>query len=444
MNFLRHNAYKDADTICAKEIPVTWEAARLGFEAETLVPMRDKPERLDGEVPWIRIEDFQGKYISTSKSGQGVSEDTISSMNLKVFPAGTVLCSCSCSMGATAITAAPLVSNQTFIGIVPGRGYKPEYLYYLLQASSEHLNSIGTGAIQSYLSRDDFRRLRLPKPPITEQDLIGNFLDRETAKIDALIAEQQRLIELLQEKRQAVISHAVTKGLNPNAPMKDAGVEWLGEVPGHWRVSEARREIEFLTSGSRGWADFYSDEGPIFLRIANLTRDKIELKLDNIQRVSPPIGAEGARTEVKSGDVLFSITAYLGSVAVVPTNFEKAYVSQHVCLARLNRLNLSPKWLAYSVLSSSGKAHLEANSYGGTKVQLGLDDIKSFPLAFPSPQEQEEIIKKLEESLRRLDELKSKANENIDLLQERRSALISAAVTGQIDIRGLVSKGETT
>ena len=304
------------------------------------------------------------------------------------------------------------------------------------------IDLMGKGAIMHGINSQIVKNLVIHLPPEKEQLDITAFLVRETTKIDDLIAEQERLIDLLQEKRQAVISHAVTKGLNPNALMKDSGVEWLGEVPEHWHVSEARRDIEFLTSGSRGWADFYSDKGPIFLRIANLTRDKIELKLSNIQRVTPPEGTEGARTEVKGGDVLFSITAYLGSVAVVPTNFEKAYVSQHVCLARLNKLNLSPKWLAYSVLSSSGKAYLEANSYGGTKVQLALDDIKSFPLTAPSLQEQEEIIEKLEVSLGSLDELRSKANENIALLQERRSALISAAVTGQIDVRGLVAEEE--
>ncbi|MBM3300002.1 MAG: hypothetical protein FJY85_08610 [Deltaproteobacteria bacterium] len=159
--------------------------------------------------------------------------------------------------------------------------------------------------------------------------------------------------------------------------MKDSGVEWLGEVPEHWSVVEARREIDFLTSGSRGWAEFYSDDGYLFLRIGNLTRNSIDLDLEDIQRVSPPDGAEGARTEVKEGDVLFSITAYLGSVAVVPEALERAYVSQHVCLVRLNGKNLLPKWLAYAVLSASGRAYLEAESYGGTKIQLSLDDTSS-------------------------------------------------------------------
>jgi len=210
---------------------------------------------------------------------------------------------------------------------------------------------------------------------------------------------------------------------------KPSGVEWLGEVPEHWGAIEARREITFLTSGSRGWAEYYSDEGPIFLRIGNLTRDSIRLNLEDIQRVTPPAGVEGDRTEVNEGDVLFSITAYLGSVAVVPGGLERAYVSQHVCLARLANGNLMPDWLAYSVLSASGKAYLEAESYGGTKVQLALDDVKSFPLSLPPIEEQRSLITFLDRETAKIDALIAEQQRLIELLQEKRQAVISHAVT---------------
>jgi type I restriction enzyme S subunit len=210
---------------------------------------------------------------------------------------------------------------------------------------------------------------------------------------------------------------------------KDSGVEWLGEVPEHWNVIEARREIAFLTSGSRGWAEYYSDEGPIFLRIGNLTRDSIHLDLEDIQRVSPPPGVEGDRTQVLQGDVLFSITAYLGSVAVVPQDLERAYVSQHVCLARLTSRRLIPEWLAYSVLSSTGKAYLESESCGGTKVQLSLDDIKSFPLPLPSLDEQLALTSLLDRETAKIDALIAEQQRLIELLQEKRQAVISHAMT---------------
>lgn len=277
-------------------------------------------------------------------------------------------------------------------------------------------------------------------PKTEEQQGIAAFLHRETAKIDALITEQQRLIKLLKEKRQGVISHAVTKGLVPDVPMKDSGVEWLGEVPEHWEIMPLKRGLVFLTSGSRGWADHYSEDGALFIRIGNLTRDSIRLDLSDIQRVSVPDGTEGERTKVQRGDVLFSITAYLGSVAVVAANLESAYVSQHVALARVKLECLLPEWVAYVTLSFVGRTYLETQGYGGTKIQLSLDDVANLVVTVPDVGEQSVITAFLDRETAKLDALIAEAKTAITLLQERRIALISAAVTGKIDVRGLAAQ----
>ena len=218
------------------------------------------------------------------------------------------------------------------------------------------------------MSRADLMDFPIVLPPQPTQRAIAAFLDRETAKIDTLIGEQRRLIALLKEKRQAVISHGVTKGLKPDAPMKDSGIEWLGKVPAHWEVSRLKFHITLLTSGSRGWGDFYADEGPIFVRIGNMARDTIQLDLADLQRVAVPEDAEGARTKLQANDLLFSITAYLGSVAVVPEGLGEAYVSQHVALCRLNEAAPDAKWLGYLALSEVGKTHFDLRAYGSTKI----------------------------------------------------------------------------
>ncbi len=312
-------------------------------------------------------------------------------------------------------------------------------LAYVLQSAVNELNIRGRGTTFLELSSDELGAFRIPVPSQTEQRAIAAFLDRETAKIDALVEAQRRLIELLKEKRQAVISHAVTKGLDPTAPMKDSGVEWLGEVPAHWEVMPLKRDLSFLTSGSRGWAGHYADEGALFIRIGNLTRDRIDLDLSDIQRVNVPDGAEGERTRARAGDILFSITAYLGSVAVVPDNLETSFVSQHVALARLNRSWLLPRWAALVSASRVGRTYLDMQGYGGTKIQLALDDVANLPMLAPPLVEQSSILAVIEQQLDRLDRLISEAESAIALLQERRSALISAAVTGKIDVRGLVN-----
>ena len=285
--------------------------------------------------------------------------------------------------------------------------------------------------------------LRLPQflnfefslPDLVVQKQIANFLDHETAKIDTLIEKQQQLIKLLKEKRQAVISHAVTKGLNPSAPMKDSGIEWLGEVPAHWEISKAKYLFDFITSGSRGWAEFYSDTGSLFFRITNLTRETIEPKLESIQNVNPPKGSEGERSIINSNDLLISITADLGSVCVANEEIANGYVSQHVALCRPNTKVSSSRWLGYFILSNAAKEQFIGSGYGGTKIQLSLEDIRELRIVLPPRIEQQEIENYLDEKLNSFSYLISNAERFIHLLQERRTALISAAVTGKIDIR---------
>lgn len=173
----------------------------------------------------------------------------------------------------------------------------------------------------------------------------------------------------------------------------------------------------------------------MFIRIGNLTRDSIRLSLSDIQRVTVPDGVEGERTKIHIGDVLFSITAYLGSVAVVSDNLESAYVSQHVALARLKHQLLISEWVGYVTLSFVGKTYLETQAYGGTKIQLSLDDVANLVMTVPTLEEQLSIIHFLEQETTKLDTLTAEAQRAIELLKERRTALISAAVTGKIDVR---------
>src|SRR5207247_2889902 len=134
----------------------------------------------------------------------------------------------------------------------------------------------------------DVRKTRVAAPPPEEQRSISIFLERETTKLDDLLAKKKRVIELLDEKRNALITRAVTKGLDPNVPMKDSGIGWLGAIPAHWEVTRVKNLSRFVTSGSRGWAEHYTDNGALFLRIGNLTTASIDLDLSDVQHVSPP------------------------------------------------------------------------------------------------------------------------------------------------------------
>ena len=311
------------------------------------------------------------------------------------------------------------------------------------QSAKAYFAVSANGLTRVGLSQYATDNIPTPIPPLSEQTQIARFLDHETARIDALIAEQERLIALLKEKRQAVISHAVTKGLDSTVPMKDSGVEWLGEVPAHWTTCQSKYLFDSVTSGSRGWAEFYSDDGYLFFRITNLTRDTIDPKLLSKRFVNPPLGSEGERSKIEIGDILISITADLGSVCVANPAIVDGYVSQHVALVKPRKRAVVSRWLGYSILSVSCKEQLLGAGYGGTKIQLSLEDIKSFLVAVPPYEEQIEISTFLDSESRRFESLREEAIEGVILLKERRSALISAAVTGKIDVRNWQSPTST-
>lgn len=214
---------------------------------------------------------------------------------------------------------------------------------------------------------------------------------------------------------------------------KDSGVAWLGEVPNHWNLFHLKRDLTFLTSGSRGWADHYSSDGALFIRIGNLTRDSIKLDLADVQRVAVPDGTEGERTKVQAGDLLFSITAFLGSVAVAPPDLEPSYVSQHVALARLRQILFNPPWVGYVALSHIGKTYLGMQGYGGTKIQLSLNDVAELPIPTPPYDEQSAIAAFLDHETAKIDALVAEQEKLIDLLKEKRQAVISHAVTKGLD-----------
>jgi type I restriction enzyme, S subunit len=415
MSFPRYPQYKDSGVEWLGEVPGHWEVVQFKLFVD-----------IQNGTDHKHVEQAEGYPVIGSGGAFTYASDYL-------YDGESVL------LGRKGTIDKPLHVNGRFwtVDTMYWTKINPEtsgrYSYYT--ALTIPFNYYSTSTALPSMTKSALGSHLVTRPSLAEQTQIAAFLDRETAKIDELVAQQRRLMELLKEKRQAVISHAVTQGLNPQAPMKPSGIEWLGDVPAHWEVMQLKRDVEFLTSGSRGWAENYADEGELFIRITNLTRGTITLDLSDIKRVAVPDGAEGSRTKVQPDDILFSITAYLGSIAIVPENLESAYVSQHIALVRLEKSYLTSKWVGYVALSFVGQTWFNTKSYGGTKIQLSLDDVKELPIPTPPIYEQLAIVSQLELESAKFDTLTNEAQHAIDLLQERRTALISAAVTGQIDVR---------
>ena len=289
------------------------------------------------------------------------------------------------------------------------------------------------------LNSEIIGRVVLPSPPLSEQSAIVRYLDHVDRRIRRYICSKQKLITLLEEQKQALIHQAVTGRIDvltgqPYPAYKDSGVEWLGEVPQGWQRCRLRNIVSMVTTGSRGWASYDSDTGPLFIRVANLSRGSLRLRFDDLVRLDLPITSEAGRTRIEAGDLLLSVTAYIGSVGVAPEGFEEAYVSQHV--ARCRPLpGMHSRWLGYVLLSTVGQTHGQMSLYGGTKDGLSLDDVKNYPILLPPQHEQEQAVRWIEGGLSGLVKIGDGAKRKIELVREYRTRLVADVVTGKLDVR---------
>ena len=272
-------------------------------------------------------------------------------------------------------------------------------------------------------------------PPQDDQLAIASFLDHETAKIDALIAEQQRLIELLQEKRQAVISHAVTKGLNPEAPMKDSGVEWLGEVPEHWDVAVVGHKYSVQLGKMLDSAQQTGDHSKPYLRVADVQWDSINTN-DLPEMDFPPHSQE--RYLLKAGDLLVNEGgSYVGRAAIWEEAIEECYYQKSLHRLRAYQEVRDSTHFMYWLMEYATKTGVFIAGGNQTTIDhLTAEQLRKYRFGFPSLEEQVQIADYVRLATGKLLNLTKDAENLVKILQERRSALISAAVTGQIDVRG--------
>ena len=199
-----HTEFEDSEL---GRIPKSWIRGRLdSVVSKFIVPMRDKPKTFSGDIPWVRIEDFSGKYLSGSKSGRNVDRSTINDMNLKVYPKGTVLCSCSARLGVCTITSTEIVSNQTFIGLYPSDGIDAEMLFYTMESHSEDLQKLSSGTTIAYLPREKFEEFEILVPPLPEQKKIVSIL----TSVDEEIESTQKKIDKLQDLKKALMQDLLT------------------------------------------------------------------------------------------------------------------------------------------------------------------------------------------------------------------------------------------
>ncbi|MFM5636654.1 restriction endonuclease subunit S [Aeromonas veronii] len=431
--------YKDLGAEWLDEIPVHWKLHSLKFALEMRITdgPHETPEFLDEGIPFVSAEAVSKGFIDFDKIRGHISDDDNRKYSRKYSPRrhDIFMVKSGATTGITAIVDTDQKFNiwSPLAVMRPSQNFEPYYLLNYLRSSyfqdSVALSwSFGT---QQNIGMGILENLSICRPPMEEQRTIAAFLDYETTQIERLIAQQQRLIELLKEKRQAVIFHSVTKGLNPNAYMKDSGLEWLGQVPGHWDVLPVKHIAKFVGTGGTPKEDHsFSESADICWFTPGDFKGDLKLTVSKKHITKLSVQTKDAKVYTAGSVLVIGIGATLGKVALCEFEFS---CNQQINVIQPNE-RAEPLFLAYSLSSQVEQMKLLSNA--STIGIMNQEKTKQVTLAIPHLEEQQEIIRYLDESSQKFARLLAKSESQILLLQERRTALISAAVTGKIDLRG--------
>jgi type I restriction enzyme, S subunit len=443
MTFRRYEKYKDSGVAWLGEVPGHWDVKRLKRLTTRIssgkTPLGGSETYVDDGVLFLRSQNVHDLGLRLDDVVR-IAEDVDDSMaSSRVEPNDVLLNITGASIGRTCIVPLdfPRANVNQHVCVVrvahPGHARLVSWLLKSGQIKQQ-IDFVQDGAAREGLNFGHIGNFTVPMPPPGEVEVLCDFLDHETAKIDALVEEQKRLIELLKEKRQAVISHAVTKGLNPNAPMKDSGVAWLGEVPAHWVVRAIKHVVSTpVTDGPHETPNF-PDEGVPFVSAEAVSAgyvnfDKIRgfiSEQDHLRYSEKYWPKRGDIFMVKSG-------ATTGVTAIVETDMEFNIWSP-LAVIRCGRAS-DPYFVLNFMRSKNFLEAVTLNWSFGTQQNIGMGVIENLAVTVPPIDEQRLIAEFLVRESGRLDALTAEADAAMNLLQERRTALISAAVTGKIDVR---------
>ena len=419
-------------------IPVGPDARRLRFLFDTTsgaTPSSGVDQYWDGDINWVTPEDLgklPDRYVRETR--RRITEDGYKNCGVSLASSGSIVLSKRAPIGQTAILAVPATCNQGCFLLTKVDGVDERFYYYALIYLRPALEALGRGSTFMELSGDDLRSVALPFPSEERQRLIANYLDRETARIDGLIAEKQHMLALLEEKRAALISRVVTRGLDHNAPLKPSGQEWLGDIPAHWEIWKLKYVVSKIGSGvtPRGGAESYQSEGIPLLRSQNIHFDG--LRMDDVVFVDAEMHESMENSKVQDGDVLLNITgASIGRCFYIENMNGEVNVNQHVCIVRPSS-QIQTKFLYFTLRSNIGQTQIDLSQSGSGREGLNFEALGNFSMPVPSVNEQIAITEYLEATGQRSHLLLSEVRNSIDRLKERRAALITAAVTGQIPL----------
>ena len=432
----KYDTYKETDVIWFKELPAHWKRKRVKDVTQTLAggtPDTSKEEYWEGSIPWLPSGKVQNSIINEEDADTFITEEGLKNSATKMLPAPATLIALT---GATCSNIGYLTfdacANQSVVGMPGSSKILPKFLFYTLQSQKEQILLHQTGGAQGGISESDVKFLFIPVPIESEQLTIANYLDDQTQKIDRLIANKKAQAEKLKELRQIEINNAVTKGLNPNAEMKDSGIEWLGKIPKHW-TTKRMKDVASVRGriGFRGYTvDDIVDEGALVIGAKHINSSN-QLNFDDPEYISWEKYYESPEIMVEVGDVLIVQRGSVGKFALVEKEIGPATINPSMILLRLNT-RIHPQFLFWYLLGEHMFNIIKTIVSSTAVPMISQMQAGVFRIILPPKKEQIEIANYLMERTAAIDQLIKNIEAQIEKLQELRKIKIYEAVTGKI------------
>ena len=331
------------------------------------------------------------------------------------------------------------ILNQRVCKYEDSEAISKNYMFYILPLILNEINATKYATTVKHLSATDLSEMKLTVPPMQEQAVIAAYLDDVTGKVDALIAEKQKQVEDLRDYRNSIITETVTRGINPDAHLRPSGVDWLGDIPEHWKDTKLKYLVTKVGSGitPRGGAEVYSDSGILFLRSQNIYDDG--LHLDDPKYISTEIDEDMSNSRVFKNDLLLNITGASIGRCYLYNLEESANVNQHVCIVRVME-KISPLYLKLVINSRIGQTQIALYQTGGNREGLNYEQLRNFYIPLPPLSEQLQIADYLDEKTAKIDTLIEELEAQLGDLATYKQAVITEAVTGKVDVRDWTPK----
>lgn len=435
----RYESYKDSGVQWLGEIPSHWEVWKITHAMDLIgsgtTPKSDNLEYYDGDVLWVTTSELRESYIYDTK--QKITDSAIQDYSaLKKYPINSIaIAMYGATIGRLGILAKEATFNQACCVFSGSKVLNHKFLYYWLWMRRPILISLSNGGGQPNLSQDDLKKLKLALPPMDEQKIIADFLDKRLAQVDALIAKQETLLEKLAEQRVALISHAVTKGLNPDVEMKESGVEWLGEVPSHWIDTKFKYYVYFQEGPGILAVDFRAEGVPL-IRISGLKDNTVTLNGCNFLD-EEKVKETWNHFKLTKKDMIISASASLSEACDVTDEAIGAIPYTGLIKVRPQQESLLKSYLKIFLSSRFFYEQVSILQTGATIQHYGPAHLRQISILVPPIEEQARIVEHVEKTVNEINALTSKVVKTIETLREYRSTLITQVVTGKIDVRNL-------